>query len=237
MPQAMPFCRRRNWLNAAIFLTPKFQRRRTIFHDAVASLPKIRYAQRRGAGHSARNKMQLSGASMALVKRAVLSRKGIEVKAEKIETPPPKIDAEKAALRRQNSSRVQNTKKSALDRNGVASQELASGVTEAAAAAEELRRAVAQISTAAEEGAGAAQQSLAAISALSAQFVRARNRAELARDRTNALHAAPRANARKILAFLQRPRWTWNCGNAWLGREDSKMRRFERSRIRRVARA
>jgi methyl-accepting chemotaxis protein len=124
---------------------------------------------------------------MALVKRAMLSRKRIEAKAEKIETPPPKIGAEKAAIRRQNPSRVQNTKKSALDRIGVASQELASGVTEAAAAAEELRRACAQISTAAEEGAGAAQQSLAAISALSAEFVRARNRAELAQDRTNGL--------------------------------------------------
>ena len=36
--------------------------------------------------------------------------------------------------------------------------------------------------------------------------------------------AAPRPNARKIRAFLQRPRWTRNCETAWLGREDSNLR-------------
>jgi methyl-accepting chemotaxis protein len=125
---------------------------------------------------------------MALVKRAVLNRKGVEVKAAKIETPSPKMVAEKALLR-QNPGGVQKTKKNALDRIGVASEELGRGVTEAAAAAEELRSALAQIATAAEEAAGASQESLAAISALSAAFAAARNRAEVVRDRTDALQA------------------------------------------------
>ena len=51
----------------------------------------------------------------------------------------------------------------ASERVAAATEELASGLTEAAAAAEQLRRAMEQIATGAEEAAGASQEQLAAV--------------------------------------------------------------------------
>jgi methyl-accepting chemotaxis protein len=68
-----------------------------------------------------------------------------------------------------------------------ASQELASGLTEAAAAAEELRRAMEQIASGAEQAASASQETLAVATNTVATFVQARARAETARRRTDSL--------------------------------------------------
>ena len=73
------------------------------------------------------------------------------------------------------------------ERIAVASEQLASGIAEAASAAEELRRAMEQISSGAEEAAAAAQQTLAVASATSLTLVQARERADQARGRTEAL--------------------------------------------------
>jgi len=73
------------------------------------------------------------------------------------------------------------------ERIASATEDLASGVSQAAAAAEQLRKAMEQISTGAEESAGAAQQSLAAVSQISVAFVQARGKAETLRRKTEAL--------------------------------------------------
>jgi methyl-accepting chemotaxis protein len=59
-----------------------------------------------------------------------------------------------------------------------ATQELASGLSEASAASLELQRSMDRISSGAEEAAGAAQESLGAITALGVAFQKARTRAE-----------------------------------------------------------
>ncbi|MGA9894765.1 MAG: methyl-accepting chemotaxis protein, partial [Xanthobacteraceae bacterium] len=75
------------------------------------------------------------------------------------------------------------------ERIAAASEELASGITEAASAAEELRRAMAQIASGAEEAASAAQETLAVASTTTSTLIQARERADHARRRTEALQS------------------------------------------------
>ena len=74
----------------------------------------------------------------------------------------------------------------ASERLAAATEELASGLTEAAAAAEELRRAMEQIASGASEAAGASQEQLAAIKQVVASLGEARTQAEATRRRTEA---------------------------------------------------
>jgi methyl-accepting chemotaxis protein len=73
------------------------------------------------------------------------------------------------------------------ERVAAASEELASGISEAASAAEELRRTMEQIASGAEEAASASQEALAAATSTAVTLVRARDQAELARRRTDSL--------------------------------------------------
>ena len=73
------------------------------------------------------------------------------------------------------------------ERLAAATEELASGLTEAAAAAEELRRAMEQIASGASEAAGASQEQLAAIKQVVANLGMARGQAEATRRRTEAV--------------------------------------------------
>ena len=73
------------------------------------------------------------------------------------------------------------------ERLAAATEELASGLTEAAAAAEELRRAMEQIASGASEAAGASQEQLAAIKQVVASLGSARSQAEASRRRTEAV--------------------------------------------------
>jgi methyl-accepting chemotaxis protein len=68
-----------------------------------------------------------------------------------------------------------------------ATEELASGITEAAAAAEELRRAMEQIASGAEEAATASQETLAVATGTATMLLQARERAETAKRRTETL--------------------------------------------------
>ncbi len=72
------------------------------------------------------------------------------------------------------------------ERLAAATEELASGLTEAAAAAEELRRAMEQIASGASEAAGASQEQLTAIKQVVASLGEARTQAEATRRRTEA---------------------------------------------------
>lgn len=72
------------------------------------------------------------------------------------------------------------------ERLAAATEQLASGLTEASAAAEELRRSMSQIASGATEAAGASQEQVAAIKQVVANLVIARTQAEGARRRTEA---------------------------------------------------
>jgi methyl-accepting chemotaxis protein len=75
------------------------------------------------------------------------------------------------------------------ERIAAATEELASGLTEAASAAEELRRAMEQIASGAEEAASASQETLAVATNTATTLVRARDRAEAVRRRQETLQA------------------------------------------------
>ena len=75
------------------------------------------------------------------------------------------------------------------ERIAAATEELSAGITEAASAAEELRRSMEQIASGAEEAASAAQETLAVATNTAATLVQARDRAEGARRRTDALES------------------------------------------------
>jgi len=120
---------------------------------------------------------------MALVKTTTLAGRTKRRRAEvEPTTPPPPV--KRTATRRAVAGR-----QGAAERIGAATLELSSGVTEAASAVEQLLRALAQISSGAEEAAGAAHESLAAVISMTAAFGHARERAEVARQRAEALQA------------------------------------------------
>jgi methyl-accepting chemotaxis protein len=75
------------------------------------------------------------------------------------------------------------------ERIAAATEELSAGITEAASAAEELRRSMEQIASGAEEAASAAQETLAITTNTAATLLQARDWAEGARRRTDALES------------------------------------------------
>lgn len=124
---------------------------------------------------------------MALVKTTDLARRRA---APVTEDPETRGSANKTVANRRSQERSRVRQQKAAERIGAATEQLASGMTEAAAAAEELRRSLEAISTGAEEAAGAAQQSLAASGTLSATFSQARNQAEAVRRKIGDLQVA-----------------------------------------------
>jgi methyl-accepting chemotaxis protein len=80
---------------------------------------------------------------------------------------------------------------------------LASGLTEASAAAEQLRRSMEQIGAGAEEAAGASQEQLAAIKQIGANLALARSEADNSRRRTEAAQVLLAETAAQIGASVQ----------------------------------
>ncbi|CAA9438181.1 MAG: Methyl-accepting chemotaxis protein [uncultured Rubellimicrobium sp.] len=117
---------------------------------------------------------------MALKKTADL---GVRQDAGRV----PPADDRAVADQSRSRERVRARQDRIGERIAAATEELASGITEAAAAAEELRRAMSQIAAGAEEAAGASQESLGAIQSISDAMVQARASAEEARRRTETL--------------------------------------------------
>ncbi|RDI57337.1 methyl-accepting chemotaxis sensory transducer [Microvirga subterranea] len=126
---------------------------------------------------------------MALVKTSELSGKGKPrpVNGENPAPAPAQPPQKGAGGQRRALERVRARQQKAAERIGAATEELASGVTEASSAAEELRRSMEQIASGAEEAAGASQQSLSAIVSLAAAFSDARRHAEASNTRMAAL--------------------------------------------------
>src|SRR5271169_4291828 len=89
------------------------------------------------------------------------------------------------------------------ERIAVATEELASGLTEAAAAAEELRRSMEQIAAGADEAAGASQEQLAAIKNVTTNLTVARSEADSSRRRTEATQILLTEATTQISASIQ----------------------------------
>ncbi|RFZ82604.1 methyl-accepting chemotaxis protein [Shinella sp. WSJ-2] len=133
---------------------------------------------------------------MALVKTSQLGAKASSAKTTQIE--PPTVSDGKAAASRRSQDRSRLRRQKAAERIGAATEELATGVAEAASASEELRRALEQIASGAEEAAGAAHESLSATTHLFTRFSEARSEAEAARGRTEKLQGAIFESAAQI---------------------------------------
>jgi methyl-accepting chemotaxis protein len=106
-----------------------------------------------------------------------------------------------AQRRAQDRSRIRQEK--AAERIGAATEELASGLAEAAAAAEQLRRSLEQIATAAEEAAGASEESQTAIQSLGAAFAEASEHASRSRRKTEDLRALLADAGAQVELFAQ----------------------------------
>src|SRR4051794_39002011 len=122
---------------------------------------------------------------MALVKRSKLSGNAVVParRPKAIEPPPPP-----AAPRTNGAKKPRASNQGRVaERLAAATEELASGLTEASAAAEELRRAMEQIASGASEAAGASQEQLQAIKQISVNLALARTEADNSRRRTEAL--------------------------------------------------
>jgi methyl-accepting chemotaxis protein len=89
------------------------------------------------------------------------------------------------------------------ERIAAATEELASGLTEAAAAAEELRRSMEQIAAGANEAAGASQERLAAIKSVTTNLTIARSEAESCRRKTEATQILLTEVSTQISASIQ----------------------------------
>jgi methyl-accepting chemotaxis protein len=93
--------------------------------------------------------------------------------------------------------------KRAAERVAAATEELAAGLSEAAAAAEELRRAMEQIAAGAEEAAGASQEQSAAIKNITANLALARGESEACDHRTAAVQTLLAETSAQITASVR----------------------------------
>lgn len=139
---------------------------------------------------------------MALIKKSKLTR-GTALPA--VEPTPP---APRAALRNgQAHGTVKHASARPLDRVSerlaAATEELASGLSEASAAAEELRRSMEQIASGATEAAGAAQEQFSAIKQVVSSLNDARNQAETSRRRTESVEVTLAETAMQITAAVR----------------------------------
>lgn len=122
---------------------------------------------------------------MALVKTSKIA--GSEAKSRRSTKATPHSNSEPAPL----PARARKTgngigKDQISERVAAATEELASGLSQASAAAEELRRSMEQIAAGADEAAGASQEQLAAIKQAAGNLTTARGEADNSRRRTEA---------------------------------------------------
>jgi methyl-accepting chemotaxis protein len=116
--------------------------------------------------------------SMALVKTSKVAGAVVRTAA------PSPAPVERAPQRPRRSHTGPRDK--VAERVAAATQELASGLAEASAAAEELRRSMEQIAAGADEAAGGSQEQLAAIESVVHALAQAKSQAEISRRRTEA---------------------------------------------------
>ncbi|MEO7762235.1 MAG: methyl-accepting chemotaxis protein [Casimicrobiaceae bacterium] len=131
---------------------------------------------------------------MALVKSTKISPDARKSKSTGNGQPPAVASPANPPVRRKADSTSRET---ISERVAAATEELASGLTEASAATRELERSMEQIASGAQEAAGAAEEQSAAIRRIVASFTRARTEAETSGRRTDAIVGVlDKANAR-----------------------------------------
>ena len=124
---------------------------------------------------------------MALVKTSELASGAKPRTPLHPDVPPIGRPAGNAAAQRRGQERARVRREKAAERIGAATEQLASGVTQAAAAAEQLRRGLEQIAAAAAEASSAAEESQSAVATLQGIFAQARDLSQQSRGRTEAL--------------------------------------------------
>ena len=120
---------------------------------------------------------------MALIKKSKLNPGTAQGVVDPPPVRPPGANGRPNGAAKRVSARPQDK---VSERLAAATEELASGLTEASAAAEELRRSMEQIASGASEAAGASQEQLSAIKQVVASLAVARTQAEASRRRTEA---------------------------------------------------
>jgi methyl-accepting chemotaxis protein len=120
---------------------------------------------------------------MALVKKSKIAR-GLTKAAPPSAAPKAGAPATKTAPRPAKAATRQDT---VSERIAAATEELASGLTEAAAATKQLGRSMEQIASGAEEAAGASQEQSVAIKRIVASLTSARGEADVSSRRTEAV--------------------------------------------------
>ncbi len=120
---------------------------------------------------------------MALIKKSKLNPGTAQGVVDPPPVRPPAANGRPNGAGKRVSARPQDK---VSERLAAATEELASGLTEASAAAEELRRSMEQIASGASEAAGASQEQLSAIKQVVASLAVARTQAEASRRRTEA---------------------------------------------------
>ena len=131
------------------------------------------------------------------------------VKTSKIATMPsrpPKAPGEKPQMPQtlKNAPPLPGSRREqAAERIAAATEELASGLTEASAAAEQLRCTMEQIATGAEEAAGTSQEQLAALTNIVANLDTARSEADTSERRTATVQLALVETAATITASVR----------------------------------
>ena len=136
---------------------------------------------------------------MALVKTSKIAS---SVKGGAAAAPPEGGPARRSARRAIPAAPASPTDKIS-ERVAAATEELASGLTQASAAAEELRRSMEQIASGADEAAGAAQEQLAAIRTVAGNLGIARGEAETARRRTEAVQLVLAETAAQVTTSVR----------------------------------
>jgi len=138
--------------------------------------------------------------AMVLVKRSKIDA-GAGTKDPKSETYRPALATN--SNYRARSADLESRQDKLSERVAAATEELASGLTEASSAAEGLRRSMEQIASGAEEAAGASQEQLAAIKQIVAYLTAARGHAETSRGRTEAVQVVLAETALQITTSVR----------------------------------
>lgn len=155
--------------------------------DAIENTRRARLAPPKGESEAASraSKVMHSSGPKSLMKTSELGAGRVlnHRPSHQISNPEPAAASRKSARPGLSGTQQQRME----ERIAAATEELATGITAAASAAEELRRSMEQISSGAEEAASAAQETLAVATNTAATLAQARDWAESARRRTDAL--------------------------------------------------
>src|ERR1700722_13923609 len=138
---------------------------------------------------------------MALVKTSTFAAGAAKAPAAKRAVAPVAADNSPPRARPRQPAAPRHIQ--ASERVAAATEQLASGLTEASAAAEELRRAMEQIATGGEESAGASQEQLAAIKNITVTLATARDHAEVCRRRTEVVQSLLMDTSAQITASVR----------------------------------